>query len=143
MGAIARSGIWNQFFDDLMEPVSEQTSGNHIPDVSIQKSEDAYRVVVHLPGIKKENLSINVEDGHLKISGTYTEEASEDFETVHQEYFRYVKFSRRLKLDTKRFKVDQIDAKLADGVLIVDLPLAEEVKPKQIEVRLTEREAIH
>lgn len=103
-----------------------------VPPVDIYENEDALVVVADLPGVKKEDLHINVENGVLTIDGHPS--SSHDGEMVDAE-FELLNFYRQFTLSDK---VDQekIEATLACGVLTLELPKAEMAKPRQIEVKI-------
>ena len=88
-----------------------------------------------MPGVKKEDIKITVNEDNLSISGhTKSEEEKKDDEKRY--YFRSMEssYSQSFNLPTK-VDPDKIEAKFEDGVLSVKLPKAEEVKPRQIEIK--------
>ena len=106
------------------------------PKVDIAELEDRYEVHAELPGLTREDVSVTLEDGVLTISG----EKKRTSETSDDAYRRtervYGKFSRSFNVGD-RVAADKISAGYKDGVLIVALPKAEEVKPKAIEVEVS------
>ena len=106
----------------------------HTPEIQLKRNEGEYKVRAKLPGAKKEDIKVEVENGHLTISGKYEQKEEKDYENIHSEFRSYSEFQRALSLDLARFDVDQIDANFKDGVLEVSLPLKEAEKPKQINV---------
>ncbi|MCE9599829.1 MAG: Hsp20/alpha crystallin family protein [Spirochaetia bacterium] len=109
---------------------------SHTPPIEIQKGEKEYRVTAHLPGVKRENLVVTVENGTLTLSGKYERKEQKDLQTVRSELVSYAEFKRVLKIDQNSFDADQIQAQLTDGVLELRLPIKESVQPKQIEVKV-------
>ncbi len=108
----------------------------YTPAVEIKKNDREYVVTAHLPGIKKENLNVSVENGTLTFSGKVESREEAQYETVRSELVRATEFRRSLKIDERSFDVDKIEAKLEHGVLNVTLPIRPEVKPKQIDVKV-------
>lgn len=108
----------------------------YTPAVEIKKNDREYVVTAHLPGIKRENLNVSVENGMLTISGKTEVREEKEYETVRSELVRASEFRRSLKIDERSFDVDKIEAKLDHGVLHVTLPIRPEVKPKQIDVKV-------
>jgi len=108
-------------------------SGVWYPPVDILESKEAYLIRAELPGMKKEDFHLEVEDGTLTLSG---ERKSEEV-TNGAEYHRVErvsgKFSRSFYLP-QTVKHDAIKATYRDGILEVYVPKAEEAKPKQITV---------
>jgi HSP20 family protein len=84
-----------------------------------------------LPGVKKEDLSIKVEDDQLTIAG----EVKRDEEIDRENYFRigrrYGRFQRCFPLPSDLIEKDQIKARFEDGILIVTAPMKESIKEKE------------
>jgi HSP20 family protein len=93
-------------------------------------------VKVELPGLKKDQINLSLHEGVLTISG----ERKQEQETKQGDTFRseryFGKFQRSVTLPTA---VDsgKVKATYKDGILTVDLPKAEEAKPKQIAVSVS------
>jgi HSP20 family protein len=102
--------------------------------VDIHETSDDYVVRAPLPGVKPEDLEITFEAGVLTIRGEIAEEKEVDGECICQERF-YGKFTRSISLPGDVVG-DEIDANLKDGMLILRVPKAEEVKPKKISVKI-------
>ncbi|MCX7797514.1 MAG: Hsp20/alpha crystallin family protein [Melioribacter sp.] len=103
------------------------------PLVDIYETDNEYYLTAFMPGVKKENLKIKLEDNHLVIMGriNYDEAVNRKYvlkETETANYYRRFKISDSID-ETK------IDAKFEDGVLEVKLPKHERVKPKLIEIK--------
>lgn len=106
------------------------------PRVDVTELDDRYEVHAELPGLSKEDLSVTLEEGVLTIEGE-KKRASETDEKAYSRTERvYGKFSRSFNLND-RVSSDKISAGYKDGVLTVELPKAEEVKPKAIEVKVS------
>jgi len=106
------------------------------PALDVFDDKDNLVVKVELPGLKKDEINLSLHDGVLTISG----ERKQERETKEGESFRseryFGKFQRSVTLPTA---VDgsKVNAAYKDGVLTVDLPKAEEAKPKQIAVSVS------
>lgn len=108
-----------------------------IPSVDVSETEDAIEVATDLPGIKAEDVDIEIRDNILTISGQTTqEEKSEDGNgrKYHRVERRTGSFARSVRLPCA-VQQDSVDAELKDGVLTVRLPKAEESKSKKITVK--------
>ncbi len=103
-----------------------------VPPVDIYENEDALVVVADLPGVKKEDLHINVENDVLTIDGHPSN--GHEGELIRGE-FELLNFYRQFTLSDK-VDQDKIEATLARGVLTLKLPKAEKAKPRQIEVKI-------
>ncbi|MCB1306779.1 MAG: Hsp20/alpha crystallin family protein [Leptospiraceae bacterium] len=121
-------------FDDLNHELQNGNGNVYIPDVQIEKNDTTYRVTAALPGVAKEAVNVEVENGQVKISGTYPEVAESDFKTVYTEKQRYTRFERNLRIDENKFDVEKVDARLENGVLCITLPLKENLQPRQIKI---------
>lgn len=108
----------------------------YAPSVEIKKNDREYIVTAHLPGVKKEDLKVSVENGYLTVAGQSSWAENKDYDLVRSEIVRFKEFRRSLKIDERSFDVDQIEAKMENGVLTVRLPISAAVKPKQIEVKV-------
>lgn len=86
-----------------------------------------------MPGLKREDIGVSLQDGALVISGERKAEKVEDGVEIHRQERFYGKFQRALTLPAP-VAADKVKAQYKDGVLTVTLPKAEEAKPKQIDV---------
>lgn len=102
------------------------------PPVDIYETAGGLVVKADLPGVEKENLDLQVENNLLTIRAKPTQTTAG--EPIYREY-ELVNFFRQFELNEK---VDQskISAELKHGVLTLQLPKAEEAKPRKIEVRV-------
>ena len=103
------------------------------PPVDIYETAEGLVVKADMPGVAKPGLDVRVENNLLTIRGKASHTAPGD--PIYREY-GLVNFFRQFELNDK---VDQpkISAELKYGVLTMNLPKAEEAKPKNIEVRVT------
>ena len=126
--------IFNDLFDgnDHSHSVQPNKSRWH-PAMDVLESKDAYLVRAELPGMKKEDIKVEVKDGVLTLSGeSKTEKPAEGVEYRHVERTA-AKFWRSLSLP-ETVKQDGIEATYKDGILEIRVPKAEEAKPRQIEI---------
>jgi HSP20 family protein len=106
------------------------------PALDVHDDKDNFIVTCELPGMKKEEIDISLHDGVLTISG----ERKQEHETGKGDTFRseryFGKFQRSVTLPAS---VDggKVKASYKDGILRVELPKAEEAKPRQIEVNVS------
>jgi HSP20 family protein len=107
-------------------------TGVWYPPVDILESKDSYLIRAELPGMKKEDLKTEVNEGTLTLSG------EKKFEEPANgvEYHRVTgKFSRSFYLP-QTVKHDGIKATYRDGILEVQIPKADEAKSRQIAISL-------
>lgn len=103
------------------------------PALDVHEDKDSFSVRVELPGMKREDIEVTLQDGALVISGERKEEKVREDATVHRQERFYGKFSRALTLPAA-VSGDKVKAQYKDGILTVTLPKAEEAKPKAITV---------
>jgi HSP20 family protein len=101
------------------------------PPVDIYETADGLVVKADLPGVAKEGLDVRVENNLLTIRGQAAHIAPGD--PVYREY-GLVNFFRQFELN-ERVDQGKISAELNHGVLTLNLPKAEEAKPRKIEVK--------
>ena len=103
------------------------------PGVDIYEEDNGVTLKADLPGIDKKDISIDVKDGVLTLSG----ERSDESETKEKNFYRrertYGKFQRVFTLP-EGVNADDIKADFKDGVLKVHVPKAEVEEPKKITI---------
>jgi len=108
--------------------------GRAFPAIDLSDRGKEIVLVAELPGVRKEDLKITVQDGHLLISGERKEQTlPENSSWIRSETFSG-SFSRTVELPHD-VKADAISAELKDGVLRVVMPKAEEALPREISIR--------
>ena len=111
------------------------TTGGWYPPVDILESKDSYLIRAELPGMKKEDLKTEVSEGTLTLSGERKFEEPANGVQYHRAERVAGKFSRSFYLP-QTVKHDGIRATYRDGILEVQVPKAEEAKPRQIAISL-------
>ena len=105
--------------------------------LNVREDEDFYFVETMVPGLSEDDISVEVNDNVLSIVAEIERENEED--AVETNYrlreFSYGKTERSLRLP-KGIEAEKIEASLEKGVLTITLPKAEEVKPKQVEIKV-------
>ena len=128
---------FNNVFESFFRPnrwVEEATSDDLVPAMDIREREHDFLVHADLPGIKKEDIDINLENGVLTITAESRQESEEkEGERVLRQERRYGRYVRSLRLG-RDIDAAKVKSSYDDGVLEVVLPKAEEAKPKKISV---------
>jgi len=103
------------------------------PRADVHESDEAYVIFLNIPGVKKDDVQIAVQDGRLTITGdTPVQGVKEDMHVVRTERLTgsfYRSFALPQKIDD-----NSIEAEYRDGVLKVFVPKAEESKPRRIQI---------
>jgi len=102
-----------------------------IPMVDIEEEDDAYVVEAELPGVKREDVNIEIVGNELSITGEIKERQRKG--VVRRQTRRVGRFAYRLTLP-EHVDADKVDAKLDNGVLRVRVPKAERAQRRKIEV---------
>ena len=126
--------VLNDLFDENHGRVPTQPRiSKWYPAVDVLESKDSYLIRAELPGMKKEDIKVEVKDGALVLSGERgSEKPAEGVEYRHVERVA-AKFWRSFSLP-ETAKPDGIEATYKDGILEIRVPKAEEAKPRQIEI---------
>ncbi len=99
---------------------------------TVEETDEAFSLKSALPGLSPQDLSIEVADGHLKLSAARSNEAPEGFRAIRRER-RNVSFEQSIKLGPK-VDPEGIEASFENGILTVTLPKRAEQKPRQITI---------
>jgi HSP20 family protein len=119
-----------RLFDDaLTRPLAEQTWA---PPVDIEEQEDAWVVEADLPGVKRDDVTVELHEGELAIHGEVKEK--ERAGILRRRTRRTGQFDYRVSLPGE-LDADAVEADLNDGVLRVRLPKPAKSMPKRIQVK--------
>ncbi len=125
--------------NERMRRMLEQTFGGMldepagwVPAVDIEELEDAYVVEAEVPGVKREDVNIEVSGNELTISGEIKVREREGI--IRRRTRRVGEFEFRVVLPNE-VNAEGIDAKLNDGVLTVRIPKAKSAQRRRIEVK--------
>ena len=128
--------LFNDFFNTVSRsPFTARHQKSNYPRVDIRETREAVTLDATVPGLRKEDITIDYEGGHLKISADKQVDSPHDF--VHREIHRSA-FSRYFSVDEEVYDVGKIDASLTHGIISITIPKKEEaVKPlpRKIEVK--------
>ncbi len=107
-----------------------------MPLTDIAEDNDNYYLKVDLPGIKKQDVKISYIDGNLSISGERVQDKEAKDKKIHRIERSYGKYYRSFNIP-KEIKDDKIKAEFKDGQLTITIPKADEVKPKEIDIKVS------
>lgn len=125
------SAMLDRFFNDT---VNSRTFSGFTPHVDACETERGYEIEVALPGVKKEDIAIDFQEGKLTITGERKLEKKEEGRRFHMMETQYGAFSRSFFLPDN-VNPDKITAEFRDGILLVDVPKDEKkTKKRQISI---------
>ena len=128
----------NQLVEEsFVRPAAGQGGKNFVPALDLSETAEGYLVEAALPGLKPEDVEITVENNVLTIKGETRQEVDDQKRNFHRIERRFGSFQRTIGLPTT-VKADAIQASLTNGVLRLEIPKAEEVKPRKISVNVGE-----
>jgi HSP20 family protein len=125
----------NRLFDTLFEPVNGPVNRSQrwLPAMDLVEADDHFVLKADLPGLGEDDVSIEVQDNVLTISG----ERKAEHERKEKGFYRlersFGRFSRSLTLP-EGVNADAISANFDKGVLEVSIPKPEERKPRRISI---------
>src|SRR3954471_4665923 len=125
----------DRLFDDDFRPsrwLSGGLDGPALP-LDVTTTTDALTIEAALPGIKPEDVDITVENGTVTISGRTADERKAEEGSYLVQEIRRGSFSRSVTLPNG-LEPDKADATFENGVLKLQIPKPEQVKPKQIRI---------
>src|SRR5581483_1272321 len=106
------------------------------PALDVFDDKDNLVVKAELPGLKKEEINLSLHDGVLTLSGERKRETEKKEGATFRSERYFGKFQRSVTLPTT-VDASKVNATYKDGILTVELPKAEEAKPKQIAVSVS------
>jgi HSP20 family protein len=126
---------WTSFIDELFnEELSNVkninfNNGMTAPKVNIKESVDAYTLEMAVPGFKKSDFIVDLENETLSVSAEIKNEEERKDDNYTRKEFSYASFKRTFVLP-ETVEEDKIEARYTDGILSLNIPKKEEAKPK-------------
>ena len=124
----------NFFDDDFLPVLNSRTSS--MPAVNIKEDEKHFALDLAIPGMKKEDLNIDINEDVLTISSESKNETTEESDGYKKKEFNYTSFCRSFYIP-ENVNREKIEAAYKDGILTVSLPKLEEEKKnlsRQVEI---------
>ncbi len=122
-----------QLLESAAAPQQREAAGV-LPLINLTEGKDNYYVRAELPGVKGDELDIQVTANNLAISGERKIAAEEEGARYHRKEREAGTFSRMIGLPGE-VDTDKVEAKLENGILTIVISKAEIAKPKQINVK--------
>lgn len=109
-----------------------------VPPCDIAENENTLRVAVEVPGIRPEDIKVNIENTVLTIRGEKKQVVDEKSERYHRYERSYGVFERSFTLPST-VDAERISARVENGVLLVEIPKVEKARPREIPVATSAR----
>ena len=120
------ANIFDDFFSDSFMPGFFTAA--HPVKADVRETDKEYVIEADLPGVKKEDIRLELRDGVLTIGVEHNEQVEDKRENYIRKERKYGSYSRSFRIDG--VKQENVTATYNDGVLTVNLPKTEEAKPK-------------
>lgn len=130
-----RDAVSQLLGESFVHPPMGRREEGFAPAIDVSETSNAFIVEAAVPGLKADDLNVSVENNVLTISGEIRQEAESGERNYHRIERRYGKFQRVLTLPNT-VKVDAINASMTNGVLRLEIPKADEVKPRRININV-------
>ena len=124
----------NRLFDQF-DGEDETPMVTYAPRMNVTDMEDHIEVTAELPGLNRDQVKLEINDGVLTISGEKTDELEKKDRNLYISERVFGTFRRSFQLPSQ-VDVNKVEASFKDGILNVNLPKVEEAKPKQIEIKV-------
>jgi HSP20 family protein len=124
----------DQLFNDAFTRPRGTSGISVVPAFDLYETADEVVVKANLPGMKAEDVQISVTNGVLTLRGEVKQESEKKDATWHMVERRYGSFERSVVLPTD-VESDKAKADFENGVLTINLPKAETVKPRTINIK--------
>ena len=127
--------LFNTFFDTPTSGNGEAAARRWIPAMDLVETEDHFVLKADLPGVAEGDVSIELDDNVLTVSGERKVEQEEKREGFHRVERSFGRFRRSLKLPDG-VDADAIAATFDKGVLEIRIPKPEARKPRRVEIKV-------
>lgn len=130
------SSAWPSFRWPLFRSRTAAEGANWFPEIDVFEKDNRLVTKIDLPGMKKDDMKVEVTDGQLAISGERKTEAEEKKENFYRCEREYGSFHRAVPLP-EGVKLEDVKATFSDGVLEVSVPLPAkpEAKARKVEIQ--------
>ena len=131
----------DNLWDEQLNGVSK-TEKNFMPACDVHENKDYYFFSMDIPGVKKENIQVELKDNTLRISGEKKNEyksSSDSQEQIHERF--YGKFQRSFYLPSA-VKEQEIEAHFRNGVLELLVPKTKKEPGRQVPIKDSNKEGL-
>ena len=117
-----------------VEPAPGDSTGMLAPAIDVTETKDSYVVTAELPGVEKDDISLEIHDDVLSIRGEKRSEREGEKDKRHWVERSYGAFRRSIRVPAG-FQESDLHASFKDGVLRVEIPKPEERKPRTVAIK--------
>ena len=137
-----QNSLWNEIADferEVDRVFNNVVSSDELPErkfspaIDVVENDNETLLVAELPGVRKEDVKISLENDILTISGSRKSNSLPEKASWVRNEIRTGEFTRSVRLP-KGIDVGKISAEISNGILKVVLPKAEEIKPREIRI---------
>ena len=132
--------VFDRFVADSLRrwprpPAEGRVASDWAPAADVSETEGEYLIKADLPAVRKEDVSLTVQDGVLTLSGERRQEKHAESEKLHRVERTYGSFARRFALPEN---VDEqgIRAESRDGVILIHIPKVKVVQPQPRQITI-------
>ncbi|GAB61041.1 MAG: Hsp20/alpha crystallin family protein [Candidatus Jettenia sp.] len=126
----------NRMMDRIFREGSLTETGMWLPPIDLSETNDKITVKAEIPGIDPKDIDISIQENTLFLKGEKREEKEEKGKNYYRIERQYGSFSRSVVLPAT-VDTDKVTAECKNGVLEITLQKKEEVKPKQISIKVS------
>lgn len=126
----------NRMMDRIFREGSLTETGMWLPPIDLSETNDKITVKAEIPGIDSKDIDISIQENTLFLKGEKREEKEEKGKNYYRIERQYGSFSRSVVLPAT-VDTDKVTAECKNGVLEITLQKKEEVKPKQISIKVS------
>jgi len=136
-----QNNVSNRWLDPILEDffsvpsVFDRRAENYIPRANIVDSEDKLTFVFEVPGIDKDDIKVTITDRVLSVTGRREPRMGSEKERVVRQEILTGEFERQFTLP-ESIRTDAIQAECKNGILTIELDKKDEVKPRQVDVKI-------
>lgn len=125
----------NSLLDSVLRPGASTTATQWgAPELDLFEKDGKYVAEFAMPGMKKDDIEIEVNDNRLTISGKRQEEKSEEKATYHYREVRRGSFSRSISFP-QEIDSEQVNAEYNDGILRITVPKMKPAQAKKVAIK--------
>ncbi|GAB4251678.1 MAG: Hsp20/alpha crystallin family protein [Vicingaceae bacterium] len=126
--------IESLFGKKIKDAVNKDENVSNVPQVNVEDKTENFKLTMALPGFRKEDIKIEVEQNVLNVYSDKTVEEKEESKNYIRQEFAYEAFKRSFILP-ENAKTNDIIAKYENGILTIEIPVEAHYKSKTIKVK--------